>query len=169
MRPTISYVSTHLEGDLVGAEVGVFRGENAYDILSNLPQVKKLYLVDPYTPFWVYTKSWLNYLPGAKELAIQKLEPIDPERYTWIYEPFEAELIPEPLDFIYIDGCHSYEAVKHDILEAEKIVKIGGVIGGHDYYLKGVYDERFGVGRAVREHYETLQHSGTDWWAIKVS
>ena len=166
MRPAIKYISENYKDPLIGAEVGVFRAQNALNILQNLPQVKKLYLIDPYTPFWVYTKSWLNHLPAAKDTAIKNLDPINPDRYTWIYEPFKADLIPEPLDFIYIDGCHSYESVKHDINEAEKIVKIGGVISGHDYYPEGTHTERFGIGRAVREHYTSFQNIETDWWVI---
>jgi len=162
----MQFISDTYIGPLVGAEIGVFQAKNAVDILVNIPQVKHLYLVDPYKPFWVYNKEWLNGLSTAKEIAVKNLEKIYPGRYTWIYESFEADIIPEPLDFIYIDGCHSYEAVKHDIIEAEKIVKHGGIIGGHDYYPPDVNTERFGIGRAVREHYQKFENLETDWWTI---
>ena len=37
-------------GYLVGAEIGVFRGKNAHDICSTIPNVK-LYGIDPYPIF----------------------------------------------------------------------------------------------------------------------
>ena len=43
-------------------------------------------------------------------------------------------LLPDAyLDFIYIDGDHSYKGVKIDIELARKKVKSGGFICGHDY------------------------------------
>jgi predicted O-methyltransferase YrrM len=56
-------------------------------------------------------------------------------------------------DFVYIDGIHTYEAVKKDIVNYLPKVKKGGVIGGHDYtnqieHLVGVYEavnEMFGA------------------------
>jgi predicted O-methyltransferase YrrM len=55
-------------------------------------------------------------------------------------------------DFIYLDGLHTYEGVKTDIMNYLPLVKKGGVIGGHDYtnqieHLVGVYEavnEMFG-------------------------
>ena len=57
-------------------------------------------------------------------------------------------------DIIYIDGDHSYEGVKKDLLNAYKKIKNGGYIMGHDYEMnmkkaKNVY--KFGVKQAVDE------------------
>ena len=48
-------------------------------------------------------------------------------------------------DFIYLDGLHTYEGVKTDIVNYLPLVKTSGVIGGHDYtnkipHLVGVYN-----------------------------
>ena len=165
MRPAIQYMKTHLTGSLIGAEIGVYEGDNAYDILKNIPRVKHLYLVDPYTgDYWLYKPQYGKTVPPAKDKATRKLAPYN-DKTSWIFECFEAHQIKEPLDFIYIDACHSYECVRHDIIEAEKIVKPGGIICGHDYYPAGVKENRFGVGHAVRERYgDKLQHRQTDWW-----
>jgi predicted O-methyltransferase YrrM len=40
------------------------------------------------------------------------------------------------LDFVYIDGLHTYEGVKNDIELWLPKVKKGGYIGGHDYGSK---------------------------------
>ena len=65
----------------------------------------------------------------------------------------------ESLDFVFIDGDHSYESVKDDINHWLPKVKIGGVIAGHDY---GSYVPPNGIGpigldgvtRAVHESFD---------------
>jgi predicted O-methyltransferase YrrM len=42
-------------------------------------------------------------------------------------------LIDHPVDFIYIDGLHTYEQIKKDITNYLPIIK-SGFIGGHDYH-----------------------------------
>jgi|ETNvirenome_6_85_1030632.scaffolds.fasta_scaffold08475_2 hypothetical protein len=37
------------------------------------------------------------------------------------------------MDFVYIDGDHSYEAVKQDIADWWPKIKQGGILAGHDY------------------------------------
>jgi len=37
------------------------------------------------------------------------------------------------LDFVFIDSCHDYEAVKADIQAWSKKIRPGGVLAGHDY------------------------------------
>uniref|UniRef100_A0A6C0I6Q5 Methyltransferase domain-containing protein n=1 Tax=viral metagenome TaxID=1070528 RepID=A0A6C0I6Q5_9ZZZZ len=57
-------------------------------------------------------------------------------------------------DIIYIDGDHSYNGVKRDLIQAYLKIKPGGYIMGHDYEMnmkkaKTVY--HFGVNQAVDE------------------
>ncbi len=47
MRPFIKYLKENTTNGLVGAEIGVKRGENAEDILNNL-NIEALYLIDPW-------------------------------------------------------------------------------------------------------------------------
>jgi hypothetical protein len=49
------------------------------------------------------------------------------------------------LDFVYIDGDHSYAAVINDINTWKSKIKKGGYIAGHDSHM-------YGVLKAVREH-----------------
>src|SRR5215204_3575164 len=52
-----------------------------------------------------------------------------PEINTW------ADFIPPAeADFIFIDGDHRYESVRHDILKALRNIAPGGIIAGHDYH-----------------------------------
>jgi hypothetical protein len=38
------------------------------------------------------------------------------------------------LDFVFIDGDHSYDGVFNDITNWFPKIKIGGIISGHDYW-----------------------------------
>lgn len=55
---------------------------------------------------------------------------------------------------LYIDGDHSYEGVKNDLVLAIKWLKKGGCICGHDYcmnFAKTSNNYDFGVKKAVDE------------------
>jgi predicted O-methyltransferase YrrM len=54
------------------------------------------------------------------------------------------------MDFIYIDGDHSYDAVKQDLEMYLPKLKDNGVIGGHDYLEKNKYYKQNTI-RAVNE------------------
>lgn len=57
-------------------------------------------------------------------------------------------------DYVYIDANHLYEAISQDIKEWYKKVKIGGVLGGHDYVRKPRRQKELilaGVKRAIDE------------------
>jgi deazaflavin-dependent oxidoreductase (nitroreductase family) len=55
----------------------------------------------------------------------------------------------EPLDWVYIDGDHTYHAVKADLKRFYQLLKPGGVIAGDDYAMAGWWED--GVTRAVDE------------------
>jgi len=57
-------------------------------------------------------------------------------------------------DIIYIDGDHSYEGVKYDLIHAYEKIKNNGYIIGHDYEMnmnKTMNQYDFGVKKAVDE------------------
>jgi hypothetical protein len=72
----------------------------------------------------------------------------------------------EAFDFVYIDGNHSYEAIKNDIRLYYPLIKSNGLIGGHDYTP---YTET--VMRAVNEFAEEakleLHTVFPDWFIAK--
>jgi predicted O-methyltransferase YrrM len=63
------------------------------------------------------------------------------------------------LDFVYLDGSHTYEAVAEDIRCWHPKVKPGGMIGGDDFAWEG-------VARAVREALDRFEVIENRWLAI---
>lgn len=118
--------------NLICAEIGTWEGENALDILKNLPKIKKLYLIDPWEeyPKYVKTKKEVN---NALTKTLKRLN-----RYNHkieIIRKYSEEGIkelPNNMDFIYIDGNHKYEYVKKDVELCYKKLRKGGILAGHD-------------------------------------
>lgn len=79
-----------------------------------------------------------------------------------VYDLFRDESV----DFVYIDGLHTYKAVMEDIRHYKSKVRKGGYLGGHDYHRM-----KFpGVVKAVDECFEHESvHTFRDTsWAVRL-
>lgn len=139
-----------------GIEIGVADGWYSRKIMG-LGQVTKMYGVDPYSPHTGYRdytrKSTFNRLRTNAHNRLREYS-----NYEFIRElSMEAveKFEDNSLDFVYIDGDHSYEAVTEDINAWIKNIKPGGIIAGDDY-IRSDRDKRFyDVIRAVDEYVAT--------------
>ncbi len=168
LRPAALFILNNLGKDLVGVEIGVFKGENAFEMLRSMP-IKMLYLVDRYIFDETYKLSYIKDMVPVKAEALSRLEKFK-ERIKWLFiDSLEAPSeIPDELDFVYIDGNHTYPYVKADIENFWPKIKKGGVLAGHDYSkLKG----KVGVKKAVKEFVMNndlhLLLGKSDWWIVK--
>ena len=172
-RPMIIFLENRFKGSpLKGAEIGVSLGLNAFSILNTL-RMEMLYLIDPYIEYREASikggdhRSVINYTE-YELIAKDRLKNREIYNYQFIKKKSSEALndIPDGLDFVYIDGNHSYENVMEDCYNYFQKIRTGGVIGGHDFY--GNYS---GLIRAVWEFcLETgleLLSENADWWVIK--
>jgi len=89
-------------------------------------------------------------------------------RFLYLNSNLAAGKIKCPLDFVYIDGNHDYSFVKKDIEDYYSLLKMGGVLAGHDINNFGFEN---GVLKAVMEFavnndlYVYNYHN--DWWIVK--
>lgn len=121
------------------AEVGVWLGEASYFFAQFFPNAH-LYLVDPWKPSNQYLETGQG--PGTSQKdydqALQNVKRLfqdNPQVSIFPKSSQEAlSLVPNNLDLVFIDGDHSYEAVKHDILSWKQKVRPGGILAGHDYH-----------------------------------
>jgi hypothetical protein len=167
-RPMTLILKVHYakRTDLVGTEIGVFKGENSISLLSEL-HIKTLYLIDPYMPY-VDSGAKIRFCDTKDVYAIARINLKNYKQAKFMRLPSEeaAKEISEALDFVYIDGNHSYEFVKKDIELYWELLKHGGVIGGHDYL-----ESYPGVRRAVdvfaeKERLRVFKLF-PDWWIFK--
>lgn len=179
VRPMIQFVSERMakSSNLVGVEIGVYRGENAVFILSTLP-IKKLFLIDPYLEYEGIKKDNIGFNNHTQanfdndfRMAKKRLIKFK-DRVEFIIKKSEdaAEDVPYGLDFVYIDGNHNYEFVKRDIELYYPKVKRGGSLGGDNF--ESIFP---GVARAVLEFadkhglkiYGARSPVSYEWWVIK--
>jgi hypothetical protein len=120
-----------------GAEIGVWHGKFSEAFCKHNPKLH-MHAVDPWTSYggWWDSKNQgdvSTIMREAYEAATARLAP-----YTCtIHRGFSADVAPtipdRSLDFVFIDGNHSYEAALQDLQLWSPKVKVGGLITGHDY------------------------------------
>lgn len=150
MRRFIEVIKSQDYKDAIGAEIGVFKGANALDILNAI-SMKTLYLIDPYLEHSEQDRVRTTLDMRKAKIAMKKNLKRYEDLIMNVYKTSEdaADDIPNDLDFIYIDGSHFYEDVKKDIEIYYPKVKKGGIIGGDDYVGR-----HQGVIQAVNEFVE---------------
>lgn len=120
------------------AEIGVWEGDFAYEILKNCPNVEKYYLVDP----WRHLVDWRKPLNVSDErfnrafdTTMRRLE-FAKDRVS-VLRGTTLEVVDQiddgELDLVYIDGDHTAKGIVIDLIKLYPKVRDNGVIGGDDY------------------------------------
>lgn len=133
--------------EFVGIELGCGDGDTTLHLLSNLPNLT-LYGIDPYIGYDDFNgHNPAEMLAGNFVNTMRKIDSYK-DRFT-LYRDISDNVVDkfedESLDFIFIDGLHSYEQVLKDCENYYPKIKKGGLFSGHDYR---VIDS---VNRAVNE------------------
>jgi predicted O-methyltransferase YrrM len=157
------------DAPLIGVEIGVASGCGSIQMLLSFPNLH-LYCIDPWIhedlkPFELGGWSQAQHDNGKAEF-LNRIS-LFKDRVTILHTTSDIALpsIPENIDFIFIDGHHTYEQVQKDIANYYPKVRTGGVFSGHDFLQ--VYD----VTRAVYEFFKGKEMIGFGddfiWWTIK--
>jgi len=144
-------------------EVGSYRGRSARAMLDNSDA--HLWCVDT----WNTPSDGKTGIISIKDFRAFKVNLKDEEARVNILKMRSARAAkillelygPCSFDMVFIDGGHSYGQVKADILAYTPLVKVGGIISGHDY---GTWP---GVAKAVRELVKGFSVVKSIWWATK--
>lgn len=137
-----TYLLEHLPKNATGAEIGVYMGNFANRILS-IADPKKLYLIDPWKI--ILGVGYDNGLYGKNTTTQNKLDDMYLSVISRFQENTNVEIIrdlsvnaasqipDESLDYIYIDGDHTYKGVCLDFDSYYPKLKPNGLIYGDDY------------------------------------
>lgn len=131
---------------VVGVEVGVWRGETSFALLRNRHMLH-LHMIDPWKSgepgtVWYESGSTMPSRPQADyELAMRKalarVAYFEAEDRFTVHRDESLNVVNNfedgSLDFVFLDGDHSYQTVVNEIIAWMPKVKKGGWIGGHDY------------------------------------
>jgi hypothetical protein len=124
-------------GFKVGAEIGVARGFYAKCLFIRIPKLK-LYLIDPWKSYGDYVEHHDDkgqvILDACLEKAKERLKGYNVEFIRKTSMEAVKDFKDESLDFVFIDGNHSFEYVVEDIAQWSKKVRKGGIVSGHDYW-----------------------------------
>jgi hypothetical protein len=151
-----------------GAEIGVRRGNFSCQLLKRNPHLH-LTLIDPWD---AYTRGYDQVKQdGIFEQCKRAVQPYS-DRVTIIRKnSFEGleNIEDESLDFVFIDGNHTFDYVAPDIINWSKKVRRHGIVSIHDYYHFGWAGVVHAVDAYTRSHhidpwYVTKEHEPTAYW-----
>lgn len=168
-----------LPGDreIIGVEIGVLNGNTAMRILKERPLLKH-YMVDP----WISPEEGSSYRKSGDDNALKpaaahegafqktKTRVAFAGKRGIIMRMFSKEAVKsfedKSVDFVFIDGDHSYEGVSEDIQMWKSKIKPGGWIGGHDYN----HPRLPGVKKAVDEvaNQDEIELDDNRTWFVRV-
>ena len=155
-------------GKIVGVEVGFWKGDFGKMMLDLHPRLHWI-AVDPYEEYGKKRRKQLTW-DGIYNKVVAKMSVHD-KRFKFIRERSEkgVKKVPKGVDFVWIDGSHTYDVVVKDLRLYEPKVRSGGVMSGHDYHSAGV---KQAVDEYVKRHKREL-HLEKDfdrctvfWWRM---
>jgi len=160
-----------LPADSVGCELGVWRGDHAADLLERV-QPRKLHLVDN----WSWPKG-LDARAETERIRARFRAEIAVGQVTFhesTFADFLGSIPDRSIDWIYVDGAHTYAEVARDLWQAWPKVRVGGILCGHDFAIR---PDMWGTGvcRAVLELVQNragtliaLSNEKLGDWALRV-
>jgi len=123
-------------GFKVGAEIGVDNGRYSKWLCIKVKKLK-LFCVDPWIEYEDYVESHHQNrtdMDTHYENAKTRLAKFNVEFVRKTSMEAVKDFKDNSLDFVFIDGNHTFEYVVNDIAEWSKKVKPGGIVSGHDYW-----------------------------------
>ena len=139
----------HLPKNAIGAEIGVFAGDFS-EILLRRAIPSKLHLVDPWIS--VPDEAYRDALYSGNRLDQAGMDQLHQSVVNRFRKEIEVETVvihrerseealkalPDgQLDWIYLDGDHTFPVVLSDLRLAREKVRRGGYISGDDYGIGG--------------------------------
>lgn len=154
-----------------GIEIGTGRGKTAHHLLEHCPHLK-LIIIDPFdhkekeysgnkSLYKFSYKDWDH--KKHKDVFYGKIKQFIRENRVRIFEYFSdnnyllEKFENDKFDFVFIDGDHSYEGCKKDILNWGSKIKEKGLLCGHDIDI-------FEVKKAVKELVPNYEKTVNNVW-----
>ena len=121
-----------------GAEIGVLFGSFSEIIMSKW-RGRILHLIDPWIEqsedvYREITNKDVDWRSAFKEVLGKMVPYSDRVKvHRMLSDAASGRFIDGQLDFVFIDGNHSYDAVAQDLKLWWPKVRTGGMFSGHDY------------------------------------
>lgn len=134
----------------VGVEVGTHRGAFARTLLTDWNPGGLLICVDPWeNQSEKYAVEQAHFLPGTQgrtkdhKYAAHYLDDYVKADRCRLWQMTSEQAAnsstrkTKGVDFVYLDGDHSYEGIKEDVAMWWPNIRAGGILAGHDFICPG--------------------------------
>jgi predicted O-methyltransferase YrrM len=159
---------SHLKGTpAIGLEVGTFRGESAEVMASRVFTHPKsqYFCCDPFTGSPEHQMNHID-CSGCEADTHARLDKFKNVTILKGYSEKVLRELKQELDFIYIDGLHTSQAVMRDAVLGFELLKKGGVMIFDDLTWAGMADPlecpRLGIENFVQAYAKQIQVFGRD-------
>lgn len=120
-----------------GAEIGVRTGKYSEILCKYVKGLEKLYSIDPWDLVFEDRTSHKYGMQRQHQFYQQAIRRLRKYSICELVRKTSLEAVRDieynSLDFVYIDGAHSFDYAMTDIIEWSKRVRSGGIISGDDY------------------------------------
>ncbi len=121
-------IRNYAKNALVSVEIGVFEAVNTVEIAKVISEKGVLYGIDPFFP----GKLGINCQKQISLYHIRRNKVVDKVKLVEKLSFDAASDVPDNIDFIFIDGDHSWEGIEKDWNLWTPKVKSGGIVALHD-------------------------------------
>jgi predicted O-methyltransferase YrrM len=151
------------EKPIVGIEIGVDEGVTSQYLLKSLPLLT-LHGIDPYSDYVDWSKTLVTGQQNVYPAMLEKMKPFG-ERFIFHRKTSDDAVSlfeDESLDFIFIDGIHTYEQVLKDCENYWPKLKPKGLFCGHDF--NGIQQVRDAVQEFANQIGKGISLTNQDVW-----
>ena len=112
-----------------GVEIGTREGKHALILCENNPNIE-LTCIDPWSPEGRWNEEYQTLFYNR---TVERLSPYNAKLLKKTSMEALNDFEDESLDFIHIDGNHTFDYVCQDIICWSRKVRPGGIVSAHDY------------------------------------
>jgi predicted O-methyltransferase YrrM len=123
-------LARHARGKRRLAEVGVWHGVTTRRLLAAMAADGVLFAVDPYPPGRLGVS--LPRIIARREVGRLRRGRVEWIRRTGVEAARDPNVLAAGLDFVFLDGVHTYEGLRGDWEAWSPLVVPGGVVALHD-------------------------------------
>ncbi len=149
----LKVIKAFCKNALIAVEIGVFEGASTSQIALSIPENATLYGIDPFLKGSLgicYSKliTWTILKRTAVSHKVKLIEKLSSDA---------VKDVPNDIDFIFIDGDHSWDGIDKDWHNWSVKVRKGGIIALHDAAVPPFDPSREGLD-SVRYFHDVIQH-----------
>jgi predicted O-methyltransferase YrrM len=136
------YSVIDLGSDITVAEIGAYKAQSSCMLLQKCPNIKKMYLIDPYISHidilfneTVFDEKDMEFAKLTAHHNVRYSGCVEKAQFLEMNEQVASNFLEdESLDMLFIDSWPNPESIYDQLERWYKKVKPGGLFSGHDWH-----------------------------------